>query len=86
MQIISLSGTKYLWLPQYVNKFLVWHKKIGPAQSIFGPVKGQGTKNNSTECKSSFCLAQNACDCHNMKINFWSGTKNLDQHKTFWDL
>jgi hypothetical protein len=21
---------------------LVWHKKFGPAQNIFGPVKGQG--------------------------------------------
>ena len=40
MQIIFLSGTKYLWLPQYVNKFLVWHKKFGPAQKILGPVKG----------------------------------------------
>ena len=26
MQIIFLSGTKCLWLPQYVNKFLVWRK------------------------------------------------------------
>ena len=42
MQIIFLSGTKCLWLPQYVNKFLVWHKKFGPAQNILGPVKGQG--------------------------------------------
>ena len=41
MQIICLSGTKYLWLPQYVNEFLVWHKKFGPAQNILGPVKGQ---------------------------------------------
>ena len=24
------------------------------------------TKTNFTECKSSFCLAQNICDCHNM--------------------
>ena len=23
-------------------------------------------KNNFTECKSSVCLAQNICDCHNM--------------------
>ena len=45
-----------------------------------------GTKNNSTECKSSFCLAQNVCDCHNMLINFWSGKKSLDQPKTYWDL
>ena len=33
MQIIFLSGTNHLWLPQYVNKFF---------QNIFGPVKGQG--------------------------------------------
>ena len=25
-----------------------------------------GTKTNFTECKASFCLAQNFCDCHNM--------------------
>ena len=42
MQIIFLSGTKCLWLPQYVSKFLVWHKKFGPAQNILGSVKGQG--------------------------------------------
>ena len=42
MQIIFLSGTKSLWLPQYVNKFLVWHKKFGQAQNILGPVKEQG--------------------------------------------
>ena len=41
IQIIFLPGTKCLWLP-YVNKFLVWHKKFGPAQNILGPVKGQG--------------------------------------------
>ena len=44
MQIIFLSGTKSLWLPQYVNEFLVCHKKFGPAQKILGPVKGQGIK------------------------------------------
>ena len=42
MQIIFLSGTKFLWLPQYVNEFLVWLKKFGPAQNILVPVKGQG--------------------------------------------
>ena len=26
----------------YVNKFLVWHNKFGPARNILGPVKGQG--------------------------------------------
>ena len=45
-----------------------------------------GTKNNITECKSYFCLTQNVCDCHNMSINVWSGTKNLDQPQSFWDL
>ena len=25
-------------------------------------------------------------DCYNMYINFWYGTKNLDQPKTFWGL
>ena len=44
MQIIFLSGTKCLRLPQYVNKFLAWHKKFGPAQNILGPVKGQGIR------------------------------------------
>ena len=42
VHIIFLSGTKCLRLPQYVNKFLVWHKKFGPAQNILWPVKGQG--------------------------------------------
>ena len=42
MQIIYLSGTKCLWLAQYVNNFLVRHKKFGPAQNILRPVKGQG--------------------------------------------
>jgi hypothetical protein len=42
MHIIFLSGTKFLRLPQYVNKFLVWHQKFGPAQKFMGPVKGQG--------------------------------------------
>ena len=44
MQIIFLSGTKCLWLEQYVNKFLVWHKKFGTAQNILWPVKGQGIR------------------------------------------
>jgi hypothetical protein len=24
------------------NHLFVWHKKIGPAQNLLGPVKGQG--------------------------------------------
>ena len=45
MQIIFLCGTKFLWLAQYVNKFFVRYKKIGPAQNILGPVKGHGIGN-----------------------------------------
>ena len=44
------------------------------------------TETNFTERKSSFCQAQIFCDCHNIQIDFWSGTKKLDQPKTFWDL
>ena len=44
MQNIFMSGTKCLWLAQYVNKFLVRHKKCGPTQNILGPVEGQGIK------------------------------------------
>ena len=29
-------------MAQYVNKFLVQHKKFGPAQNLLRPVKGQG--------------------------------------------
>ena len=54
MQIIFLSGTKCLRLAQYVNKFLVGHKKFGPAQTIWGPVKGQGISASS----KTFLLAQ----------------------------
>ena len=35
---------KSLWLAHNVNKFLVQHKKFGPAQNILGPVKGQGLR------------------------------------------
>ena len=47
MQIIFLTGTKCLWLPQNVNKFLDWHKNFGPVQKILGPVKGQGIRTHS---------------------------------------
>ena len=47
MQIIFLSGTKCLGLPQYVNKFLVWHKRFVPAQNVLGPLKGQGISASS---------------------------------------
>jgi hypothetical protein len=34
MKIIFWSGTTKLGLAQYVNQFLVWHKKFGPAQNV----------------------------------------------------
>ena len=42
MKIIFWSGTKNLGLVQYVNQYLAWHKKFGPAQNVLGLVKGQG--------------------------------------------
>ena len=44
MQIIFWSGRKTLAPAQYVNQFLVWHKNLGPAQTVWRPVKGQGSK------------------------------------------
>ena len=57
MQIIFLSGTKCLWLPQYINKFLVWHKKFWPAQNILGPVKGHGISLCQIQVEDSFFVA-----------------------------
>ena len=45
IQIIFLSSTKCMWLPQNVDKIFVWQKKIGPAQNILGPLNGQGINN-----------------------------------------
>ena len=41
---MQITGTKFLWLAQYVNEFLGWLKKFGPAQNILELVKGQGTR------------------------------------------
>ena len=38
-----------------------------------------GATTNFTECRLSFCLAQNVCDRHNTYVN-----KNLVWHKAFW--
>ena len=43
-------------------------------------------KNQFYWMQITFGLAQNVCDCHNKWTNIWSDTKNLNQHKTFWDL
>ena len=39
-----------------------------------------------TKFTESFDVAQNVWDWQKMYINFWSGPKNLDQSKIFWDL
>ena len=56
MQIILLSGTKYLRLPQYVNKRLVcMAQKIWTSPNL-GPVKGQG-KSQSQKNGYTFDIA-----------------------------
>ena len=86
MQIIFLSSTKCLSVTQYVNKFLVRHKKFELAQNILGPVKGQGINIKywmeiTFWCSTKFLgLAQNVykfLDRHKMYINFWTGTKHF---------
>ena len=42
MEIISQSGTISFGPAQYVNQYLVWHKKFGPVQNILLPVEGRG--------------------------------------------
>ena len=44
VEIMFWSITKSLGLAQYVNRILVLHKKLGPAQNILGPIKGQGIR------------------------------------------
>ena len=69
------TGPNFLSHAKNLTAFSASSKTFVPAQ-----------KNNFAERKSSFCLAQNFCDRHNMIINVWTGSKNLDQLKTFWDL
>ena len=76
--IIFLSGTKCLWLPQYVNNFLVWHKKFGPAQNILGPVKGQGISYKLWQSQT-FCARQKD-DLHSVKLIFVPAQKFLKRH------
>ena len=44
MKIIFWSGTKSLGTAQYLNKFWSYTIKFGPAQTILGPVEGQGIR------------------------------------------
>ena len=48
---IFLSDTKCLRLPQYVNRCLVWHKKIWTAQNILGPVNSLAGIGSWSACK-----------------------------------
>ena len=72
MQIIFSSGTKFLWLAQYVNEFLVLHKKFRPAHNILGPVKEQGISDHLEivgqvqQCRTFFRFGkeENALDPH----------------------
>ena len=76
-----LSGTKCFWLPQYVNKSLVWHKKFVPAQNILGPVKGQGisTIKRKRNLTTNFANSNNACQI--TMVNQKSDKKNQGK---FW--
>ena len=47
---------KCLCLPQYVDKFLVWHNKFGQAHNILGPVKGQGIRNTNCLLHMSYII------------------------------
>ena len=62
IQIIFLCGTRCLWLPQYVNKFLVWYKTFGPSQNILGPVTVQGISEhqNMPEIEIVFFFTNNS--------------------------
>ena len=40
--ILLHANHLFVWHKIFVDKFLVRHKKFGPAQNILRPVKGQG--------------------------------------------
>ena len=52
---IFYADPNFLSQPKNLTAFSASSKTFVPAQ-----------KTNFTECKSSFCLAQNVCDWHNM--------------------
>ena len=90
IQIIFLSDTKCLWLAQYVNKFLVRHKKFGPAQNILGPVEGQGVADLywslNILCRSKNSIPFSAFSkifVPAQKPNFLNGNHLLMWHKMF---
>ena len=69
-KIIFLSGEKILWLPQYLNKFLVWRKKIWTSPKHFGTCKRTRHKINSSDTYSltfSLSTLNESVQCK----NFW---------------
>ena len=41
-QILLNANHLFVWHKIFVNRFLGWIKKFGPAQNVLGPVKRQG--------------------------------------------
>ena len=75
--IYVMTVSSYAWDNNYVNKFLVWQKRFGPAQNILGPVKGQGIKINiilglphGSFWRRGFSMC--SCNCI-FQCLFWNG-------------
>ena len=64
------------------TKYFVLAQKSDCIQCLFKNVCA-GTKTNFTECKSSFCLAQNVCDCSICKQIFGLAQKIWTSPKHF---
>ena len=73
-----------------MNKFLVWHKKIGPAQNILWPVKGQGinqylNQNSSFRIVNHYIKEWNMCQMWKIRyrikrrtdLEVWKSTYQL---------
>ena len=68
---VFVFGGKYFLA--FISSSQMPYPFTGPKMFCTGPVPKfdfktfcAGTKTNFTECKLSFCLPQNVCDCHNM--------------------
>ena len=93
MKIIFWSGTKKLELSQYVNQFLVWHKKFGPARNVLGPVKGQGKSASNFVQKTGKSYHNNCQDTTHFekKVSKTQKSKQIFEKRFetlifFWDI
>ena len=81
MKTIFWYGKKCLGSAQYVCQFLVWHKRIRPAQNILRPVVGLGIKIHLSipryRCLSTIFYYQH---CQIWTLNYGS-----DKWYCFWD-